>query len=103
MFFAYARGRGLKTGSLDVAVSAIPKYDGYHFREDRTHRSAFANVLAQRARCVQAEATLSSLSEENLRFLQEAYPYDRYDLEREFEAVGFVAVVNKELSERAWV
>ena len=78
MFFAYARGRGLKTGSLDVAVSAIPKYDGYHFREDRTHRSIFANVIAQRARCVQAEATLSGLSEENLRFLQEAYPYDRY-------------------------
>ena len=78
MFLAYARGRGLKTGSLDVAVSAIPKYDGYHFREDRTHRSIFANVIAQRARCVQAEATLSGLSEENLRFLQEAYPYDRY-------------------------
>ena len=78
MFFAYARGRGLKTGSLDVAVSAIPKYDGYHFREDRTHRSAFTNVLAQRARCIQAEATLSSLTEEHLRFLQDTYPYDRY-------------------------
>ena len=68
MFFAYARGRGLKTSSLDVAVSAIPKYDGYHFREDRTHRSIFANVIAQRARCVQAEATLSGLSDENIRF-----------------------------------
>ena len=62
MFFAYARGRGLATGSLDVAVSNIPKYDGCHFREDTTHRAAFANVLAHRARCVQAEASLSSLS-----------------------------------------
>ena len=63
MFFAYARGRGLATGSLDVAVSTIPKYDGYHVREDRTHRAAFANVLAHRAHCVQAEVSLSSLSD----------------------------------------
>ena len=61
-----------------MAVSNIPKYDGYHFREDTTHRAAFANVLAHRARCVQAEASLSSLSEENIKFLQEAYPFDRY-------------------------
>ena len=43
-----------------------------------THRAAFANVLAHRARCVQAEASLSSPSEENVKFLQEAYPFDRY-------------------------
>ena len=64
-FFKYARGRGVYTGSLEVPVANIPKYDGCHFREDSTHRAAFAKCIAHRARCVQAEATLGHLSAEN--------------------------------------
>ena len=35
-FFGYARSRGIYTHSIRTAVSAIPKHDHYHFREDST-------------------------------------------------------------------
>ena len=49
-FMGYARKRGLCTASIKEAVAAIPKHDRYHFREDSTHRSMLANVIAHRIR-----------------------------------------------------
>ena len=76
--FKYARGRGVFTGSLEVPVANVPKYDGYYFREDSTHRAAFANCIARRARCVQAEATLGRLSAEDTQFLMDNFPFDQF-------------------------
>ena len=76
-FFGYARSRGIYTHSIRAAVSAIPKHDHYHFREDSTHRATLANCIAHRIRVAATDNIMfAKLPADTLEDLKRRFPYD---------------------------
>ena len=75
-FFGYARSRGIYTHSIRAAVSAIPKHDHYHFREDSTHRATLANCIAHRIRVAATDNMFAKLPADTLEDLKRRFPYD---------------------------
>ncbi|CAE7249903.1 unnamed protein product [Symbiodinium necroappetens] len=61
---------------IDLCEGSILEYDCYHFREDSTHRSLLAYVLAQRVRLISVEHAFSKLPERCLDRLVSEFPYD---------------------------
>ena len=75
-FFGYARSRGIYTHSIRTAVSAIPKHDHYHFREDSTHRATLANCIAHRIRVAATDNMFAKLPAHTMEELKRRFPYD---------------------------
>ena len=75
-FSGYARSRGIYTHSIRTAVSAIPKHDHYHFREDSTHRATLANCIAHRIRVAATDNMFAKLPTHTMEELKRRFPYD---------------------------